>query len=135
MDDETQLDTSADPYARTRVVKRLSPNQAGALKLARRYGSALVCVRYRHDAAGRHRYTTVELVVDDAPVATRKRPEEIVAIRIDRDEPTLRSRAYARGAKWDGKVILPLQFRTRPIRNVAPLFRAEHGAFAQLVAA
>ncbi|HKX41878.1 MAG TPA: hypothetical protein VJO99_12025, partial [Burkholderiaceae bacterium] len=55
----------------THVVKRLSPTQAGALKLARRYGDALVCVRYRHDAAGRHRYTTVELIIDEAPIVPR----------------------------------------------------------------
>src|SRR4051812_41936053 len=51
-------------YADTRIVKRLSASQAGAIKLARRYGDALVCVRYRHDLQGRLRYTTVELVVD-----------------------------------------------------------------------
>ena len=32
-------------YADTRIVKRLSATQPGALKLARRYGDALVCVR------------------------------------------------------------------------------------------
>ncbi len=36
----------------TRVVKKMSPSQPGALKLARRYGDALICVRYRHDAQG-----------------------------------------------------------------------------------
>ena len=32
-------------------------------------------------------------------------------------------------------LILPLQFRTRPIRNVAPVVRFERGVTAQLVAA
>src|ERR1700754_2058161 len=85
----------------TRVVKRLAPHEPGAQKLTRRYGDALVCVRYRHDAAGRHRYTTIELIVDDAPIVPRGRPHDVVAVRIDPEQPTLRSRAYARGATWD----------------------------------
>ena len=51
-------------YAQTTVIKRLSASQPGAVKLAQRFGGALVCVRYRHDAQGCIRYTTVELVVD-----------------------------------------------------------------------
>ncbi|HEY9064941.1 MAG TPA: hypothetical protein VIO33_08150 [Burkholderiaceae bacterium] len=103
-DDEGSGDltaSSAEFTHATRVVKRLLPDQAGALKLARRYGRALVCVRYRHDTTGRHRYTTVELIVDDAPITPRGHPTDTVAVRIDPDQPTLRSRAYARGAKWD----------------------------------
>jgi hypothetical protein len=87
----------------TRVVKRLSPREPGTLKLMRRYGSALVCVRYRHDAAGQHRYTTVELVIDDAPIIPRGQPDDVVGVRIEHDDSTLRSRAYARGATWDRK--------------------------------
>ena len=82
----------------TRVVKRIAPNEPGALKLARRYGNALVCVRYRHDATGQHRYTTVELIVDDAAIVPRGPPEEMVGVRIDPNQSTLLSRAYARGA-------------------------------------
>ena len=63
---------------RTRVVKKLSSQQGGALKLARRYGAALVCVRYRQDMQGLHRYTTVELVVDEAPVASKRADATIV---------------------------------------------------------
>jgi len=91
------------PPDNTRVVKRIAPHEPGALKLTRRYGSALVCVRYRHDATGRHRYTTVELIVDDAPIVSRGQPDDMVSVRIDPDQPTLRSRAYARGATWDRK--------------------------------
>ena len=87
----------------TRVVKRIAPHDPGALKLTRRYGTALVCVRYRHDATGQHRYTTVELIVDDAPIIPRGPPDQTVGVRIDPDRPTLRSRAYALGATWDRK--------------------------------
>lgn len=37
------------------VIKRMAPHQPGAVKLARRYGDALVCVRYRQDPDGQHR--------------------------------------------------------------------------------
>ncbi len=94
----------------TRVVKRLGPDQPGALKHAQRYGPALVCVRYRHNVTGDMRYTTVELIVDSAPVAHRRRrakPErermQIVAIHIAPHEHALRDRLKEHGAVWDGK--------------------------------
>ncbi len=97
-----------NPPPITRVVKRLSPQQAGALKHALRYGPALVCVRYRHDATGQTRYTTVELVVDSAPVAHRRnrptrKPEriQIVAIRLPGTNTALRQRVMEHGAVWD----------------------------------
>jgi hypothetical protein len=91
-------------YERTRVVKRLAATQPGAIKLARRYGDALVCVRYRHDPDGHHRYTTVELVVEKVPIVHRA--IEIVAVQIRTDETTLHSQARKYGAKWDSKARL-----------------------------
>ena len=88
-------------YADTHVVKRLRPSQPGTLKLTRRYGDALVCVRYRHNADGTHRYTTVELVVDDAPVASRAHLDAIVLVRLAFTDAARRHRALAHGAKWD----------------------------------
>jgi hypothetical protein len=46
----------ANAFERARVVKKISATQSGALKLARRYGDALVGVRYRHGTEKRHRY-------------------------------------------------------------------------------
>lgn len=90
--------------AQTRVVKRLNPSQPGAMKLTRRYGDALVCVRYRHTADGTHRYTTVELIVDDGLVAHRAPPDEtIVFVRLAFDDATRRSHALAHGAQWDAR--------------------------------
>lgn len=54
-----------------RVTKTLEPHQPGAIRLAREYGDALPCVRYRQDANGLTRYTTVELIVIRAAVASR----------------------------------------------------------------
>jgi hypothetical protein len=54
-----------------RVTKKLSPASRGALKLARQFGDALVCVRHRSDDRGEYRYTTVELLVDKVRVQPR----------------------------------------------------------------
>ena len=89
--------------AATRVVKRLAPAQSGALKLTQRYGEALVCVRYRHDERRELRYTTVELVVDAAPIARRASPDEVVLVHIDFANPALQQLARAHGARWDDR--------------------------------
>jgi len=91
-------------YERARVVKRLAATQPGAIKLARRFGNALVCVRYRHDPDGRHRYTTVELVVEK--VAIVRRTIQVVAVRLGPDETKLHAQSRAHGARWDGKARL-----------------------------
>lgn len=65
-------DAPAAP-ARTRVTKTLWPGQPGTLKLRQRHGPALLCVRYRHDADNQRRYTTVEIIVDEAPLPPRDR--------------------------------------------------------------
>jgi hypothetical protein len=89
------------PCRHTRVVKKLSPDQHGALKLARRYGDALVCVRYRQDLLGLHWYTTVELVVDEAPVLSARTDATIVSVQIERGERALSSLVRSRGATCD----------------------------------
>jgi hypothetical protein len=97
-------------YESTRVVKKLAPTQPGATKLALRFGDALVCVRYRHDPDGRHRYTTVELVIERALIA--RRPTPIVAVRIGFDEHTLQRQARLQGAKWNSRACLWYMPRT-----------------------
>ena len=88
-------------WNRTRVSKKFLPAQPGARKLARRYGDALVCVRYRHDPEGTVRYTTVELVIDETPVVKRPPRNELMAVRLARDDVELRRQLLAHGAKWD----------------------------------
>ena len=51
------------------VTKTLGPDQPGAVRLTQKYGDALLCVRYRQDALGLVRYTTVELIVDEAQIS------------------------------------------------------------------
>ncbi len=82
-----------------RVAKKISPVQPGAVKLARRYGEQLVCVRHRIDPTGTTRVTTVELVVDQAPINAK--PDQIVGVRIGYREGQLQSLVRAAGATWD----------------------------------
>ena len=82
-----------------RVTRKLAPTSRGALKLAARYGDALVCVRHRCDDAGKTRYTTVELVVDAAPMPPRS--EVMVGLRIGLAERHLQALVRSAGATWD----------------------------------
>ena len=98
--DATAMQTNM-PEPQTRVVKRLSPTQSGALKHAERYGSALICVRYRRDLHTMTRYTTVEIIVDEGPVR-RRDGARIVAVRLMPDTEALRRRLISLGALWNG---------------------------------
>lgn len=82
-----------------RVTKKIAPSQPGAIKLARRYGEHLVCVRHRVDPTGTVRFTTVELVVEQAPISAK--PDQIVGVRVDYQERQLRAAIKAAGATWD----------------------------------
>jgi len=83
-----------------RVTKTLRPRQHGTVKLFRRYGAALVCVRYRQDGRGQRRCTTVELIIDEGPVQRRPSERTIVHVPIAWSEEELRQRAKAMGARW-----------------------------------
>lgn len=87
--------------AAARVVKKLGPNQPGALRWAERFGETLLCVRYRVDGAGGRRYTTVELIVDERPTLASREEATPVAVRIGIEELDLRQCVKAAGAKWD----------------------------------
>ena len=56
----------------------LRPGKKGTKKLVARFGDRLICVRYRYDARRRKRFTTVELIVEEAdwtpPDATAQPP-------------------------------------------------------------
>lgn len=82
-----------------RVTRKLSPAQPGAIKLARRYGQQLVCVRHRLDPTGNTRFTTVELVVEQAPIGVK--PDQMVGVQIGYREGHLQSLVRAAGATWD----------------------------------
>lgn len=82
-----------------KVLKKLAPSQPGAIKLARRYGTALVCVRHRTDAQGRFRYTTIELLVEKTPITPRS--DKTVRIKVGLHENQVRTVVRAAGARWE----------------------------------
>lgn len=81
------------------VVKRLAAGRPGTKRHLERFGAALVCVRYRQDAATGDRLTTVELIIDQRP-AKAKANAGTVLIRIGYGETLLRKQAKAAGGKW-----------------------------------
>ena len=89
---------------------KLKPGQNGTKKLLARFGERLVCVRYRYDEARRQRFTTVELIVAQAPWTPRPRsrqtprsPEDMVYVRIAYDDAALRAKLNTLGAIWRPK--------------------------------
>ena len=84
-----------------RVIKTLAPTDRGALGLARRYGSALVCVRHRADPDSRLRHTTVELLVDSTPIQHRR--PALVQVKTEPHERDLHALIRAAGGHWDSK--------------------------------
>lgn len=93
----TALPAGAEASSGGIVLKKLSPRAAGSKRLATRFGKALVCVRYREDAAQGRRLTTVELIVDERPLPPP------AAVRVAFEESELRSQVKAAGGIWDGK--------------------------------
>lgn len=83
----------------------LMPGQNGTKKLLATYGERLVCVRYRYDAKREVRHKTVELIVETTPWHprarnARRRPEDMVAVRIAYNETELRERIKRVGGIW-----------------------------------
>ena len=89
------------PLHQVRITKKLGPDQAGAKKLAQRYGENLVCVRYRQDAPTGRRYTTVEIVVDEGPIAVDNRLPDVVHLRVAIGEIDLQRQIKQLGGEWD----------------------------------
>jgi hypothetical protein len=80
------------------VLKKLAPSAPGARRHAERFGDALVCVRYREDAANGRRLTTVELIVDERPL-----PGGDQWVRVGYAEAELRASVKEAGGQWDAR--------------------------------
>lgn len=86
----------------------LRPGKKGTKKLVARFGDRLICVRYRYDAQRRKRFTTVELIVDEAdwhgPTPTTHKsdpPVGPVAIKVEMWESAIQRKVRAAGGTWD----------------------------------
>lgn len=92
---------SLQPASSSIVRKKLAPGSPGTRRLQERYGTALVCVRYREaeSADGQSlRLTTVELVVDE-----RKVPAPEVWLHVEYGETQLRQAVKQAGGIWDSQ--------------------------------
>ena len=92
--------TAPPPWRTTRVTKTMWPPNAGTVQFAALHGHELVCVRYRQDSHGLYRYTTLELVVDAAPLTSTKARTQRLQVAIAYQEVELRAQARKLGAKW-----------------------------------
>ena len=82
-----------------RVDKTMLAGERGTIKLSRRHGAALVCVRYRVSPDGRERVTTVEVIVERALVQRRREPME--ALHLYKSDYALAQRLRAHGGQFD----------------------------------
>ncbi len=83
----------------------LRPGMPGTKKLQARFGDKLVCVRYVYDKERRRRLKTVELVVEEVQWQPRdrrprRRPHDLVGVRVSYDEHALRQAVKAAGGIW-----------------------------------
>ena len=122
------------PLHQVRITKKLGPDQAGAKKLAQRYGENLVCVRYRQDAPTGRRYTTVEIVVDEGPIAVDNRLPDVVHLRVAIGEIDLQRQIKQLGGEWDRQhrawripknVVMQLKLHHRVVRIYSQLWTSK----------
>lgn len=89
-----------------RVIKKIKPGAAGSKRYLFEYEESLVCVRYRYDPDRNERLTTVEIIVDRAPVKqknpepTPPPPAPIALIRLDWTDPYPRKKILEAGGSW-----------------------------------
>ncbi|HYH09059.1 MAG TPA: hypothetical protein VEK11_18545 [Thermoanaerobaculia bacterium] len=86
---------------RTRLT--LKPGQPGTRKLVEEHGPRLVCVRYRYDTVNHKRYKTAEIIIEEVdwiPRSPRPAVTDLVHIRLDYNERTLRHSVKLLGGTW-----------------------------------
>lgn len=86
------------------VGKTMQADSRGAVKLTRKFGETLICVRYRLSPDGQQRMTTVELEIDRVQVQKKSNPP--VAVKIYASEKKLIAMARAKGAWFNDKTRL-----------------------------
>ncbi len=87
---------------KTRLI--LKPGQRGTKSLVKKYGEALLCVRFRYDAKAQQRIKTVELVVERTawkPPKPRYAADTLVPLQIRVDDMSMRQEAKAAGGRWN----------------------------------
>jgi hypothetical protein len=80
----------------------LKPGQKGTRRLVEKYGSSLLCVRYRYDKKRGVRLKTVEIIVEEKPhtPSFRHHDTDIVAVLVPYTAQALREALKAAGGRW-----------------------------------
>lgn len=91
------------------VIKTLRAGAPGTKRYRQQYGDKLLVVRYRADPATQRRLTTIEIVVDSAPLRPPRhdadkvifaRANQRLLVRVAYHEGTLRQRVKEAGGRW-----------------------------------
>ena len=78
----------------------------GTKKFVEQYGDALVCVRYRYDAATRKQYKTVEIIVSESdwtPPPAKFPDSSLVPLKIGIKETAAQEQVRAVGGRWNSE--------------------------------
>ena len=84
---------------KTRLI--LKPGQRGTKQLVKKYGDALLCVRFKYDAQRGRRLKTVELLEEETEWSPRYKPATLVPLRIMGYDMLARKMAKEAGARWN----------------------------------
>ena len=87
-----------------RAKRTLLPGQQGTKNLLHQHSSQLVRVRYRYDTERRMRFTTVELIIEQAPWLPPMRmvgTPLMVGVRVGASEAALQGQVEQTGGRWN----------------------------------
>jgi len=88
------------------TTKTLIAGKPGTDKWVKKYGEALLCVRYKYDLQNARKLKTVELIVENEPWDRNKNripANKIVGINVMYGEVNLGRLVRNAGGKWDKK--------------------------------
>jgi len=104
-----------DRFCNMKIRRKILPGQPGTKKLVEKYGTDLVCVRYRYDAKRKRKIKTVELVVDEGyweANPDRIPANKILYVRVDYGETYLQKLVRSVGGRWNkNKKLWELPYR------------------------
>lgn len=84
--------------------RKIKPGQPGTKKWLEKYGSNLICVRYKYDEEQKKRITTIEIIVEekDWNVNQKRIPKnKIVGLKVEYGEVQVARLIKAAGGKWN----------------------------------
>lgn len=86
------------------TTKTLHSGKPGTSKWVKKYGDALLCVRYKYDLQNKRKLKTVELIIEDEPWdmdKNRNPGNKIVGIKVAYGEIEIRKLVRCAGGRWN----------------------------------